>query len=54
MSLNFGVQKQPIYGTYGEFTIESEENPITAQYLLTKMKPGGEGSWENKLASFYC
>lgn len=51
MNLNFGVQKQPIYGTYGEFTIESEENPITAQYLLTKMKPGGEGSWENKLAS---
>ena len=51
MNFNFGVAKQPIYGTYGEFTIESEENPITAQYLLTKMKPGGEGSWENKLAS---
>lgn len=51
MNLNFGVQKQPIYGTYGEFTINTEENTITAQYLLTKMKPGGGGSWENKLAS---
>ncbi|MGY6530124.1 MAG: DNA sulfur modification protein DndB [Cyanobacterium sp.] len=50
MNLNFGVQKQPIYGTYGEFTIESENKHITAQYLLTKMKPGVENSWENSLA----
>jgi adenylate kinase family enzyme len=51
MSLDFGVQKQAVYGTYGEFTIESDYQKITAQYLLTKMKPGAEGSWENKLAS---
>ncbi|WP_017295183.1 DNA sulfur modification protein DndB [Geminocystis herdmanii] len=50
MNLNFGVQKQPIYGTYGEFTIESEDKKITAQYLLTKMKPGAENTWENTLA----
>ena len=50
MNLNFGVQKQDVYGTYGEFTIESENKHITAQYLLTKMKPGVENSWENSLA----
>ncbi len=50
MDFNFGVQKLEVYGTYGEFTIESEDKRITAQYLLTKMKPGAEGSWENTLA----
>jgi hypothetical protein len=51
MSFSFGVQKDPIYGTYGEFAIGSEENRVRAQFLLTKMKPGSEGSWENALAS---
>ncbi|HIK11148.1 MAG TPA: hypothetical protein IGS52_12900 [Oscillatoriaceae cyanobacterium M33_DOE_052] len=51
MSFSFGVQKDPIYGTYGEFTIGSEQNRVRAQFLLTKMKPGSEGSWENNLAS---
>ncbi|MGK7905424.1 MAG: DNA sulfur modification protein DndB [Hormoscilla sp.] len=50
MSFSFGVQKDPIYGTYGEFTIGAEENQVRAQFLLTKMKPGTEGSWENALA----
>lgn len=47
----FGVQKSPIYGTYGEFTVGSDGNRVRAQFLLTKMKPGSEGSWENELAS---
>ncbi|BAQ67037.1 DNA sulfur modification protein DndB [Geminocystis sp. NIES-3709] len=51
MSFSFGVQKDPIYGTYGEFAIGSDGNRVRAQFLLTKMKPGSEGSWENSLAS---
>ncbi|MFO7030471.1 hypothetical protein B9T07_14035 [Limnospira fusiformis CCALA 023] len=51
MSFSFGVQKDPIYGTYGEFTIGSDDNRVRAQFLLTKMKPGSEGIWENSLAS---
>ncbi|MBC6479608.1 MAG: hypothetical protein GDA56_19360 [Hormoscilla sp. GM7CHS1pb] len=50
MSFSFGVQKDSIYGTYGEFTIGAEENRVRAQFLLTKMKPGSEKSWENALA----
>lgn len=51
MSYNFGIQKDPLYGTYGEFTIGSDENRVRAQFLLTKMKPGSEGTWENTLTS---
>ena len=51
MAFSFGVQKDHIFGTYGEFTIGSENNRVRAQFLLTKMKPGSEGSWENSLAS---
>ncbi|MDB9314132.1 DNA sulfur modification protein DndB [Spirulina sp. CS-785/01] len=51
MSFSFGVQKDPIYGTYGEFSIGSKENKIRAQFLLTKMKPGSAGNWENTFAS---
>ncbi|MFM6205099.1 MAG: hypothetical protein ACKPEZ_06780, partial [Planktothrix sp.] len=51
MTFSFGVQKDPIFGTYGEFTIGSDSNRVRAQFLLTKMKPGSEGSWENSLAS---
>lgn len=51
MNFSFGVTKLPIYGTYGEFTVGSDENKIQAQFLLTKMRPGSEGSWENNLAS---
>lgn len=51
MTFSFGIQKDPIYGTYGEFTIGSDGNRVSAQFLLTKMKPGSEGIWENSLAS---
>ncbi|MBD2255307.1 DNA sulfur modification protein DndB [Nostoc parmelioides] len=47
----FGVQKSPVYGTYGEFTVGSDGDRVRAQFLLTKMKPGSEGTWENELAS---
>jgi hypothetical protein len=52
MTFSFGSQKNdPIYGTYGEFTVGSIGNRVQAQFILTKMKPGVEGSWENLLAS---
>jgi DNA-sulfur modification-associated len=52
MTFSFGSQKnEAIYGTYGEFTVGSISNRIKAQFILTKMKPGVEGSWENLLAS---
>jgi DNA-sulfur modification-associated len=51
MTLNFGVQKEPIFGTYGEFTVGSDGDRVRAQFLLTKMKPGSDGDWENWLAS---
>ncbi|MEB3290025.1 MAG: hypothetical protein VKI82_08915, partial [Leptolyngbya sp.] len=52
MSFSFGSQKNdPIYGSYGEFTVGSGANQIRAQFILSKMKPGLEGSWENLLAS---
>lgn len=51
MSYSFGVQKQSIFGTYGEFTVGSLGNRVRAQFLLTKMKPGSQGGWENELAS---
>ncbi len=52
MSYSFGSQKNdPIFGTYGDFTVGSTSNQVRAQYLLTKVKPGSEGNWENLLAS---
>jgi hypothetical protein len=52
MTFSFSSQKNdPIYGTYGEFTVGSTNNRIKAQFILTKMKPGVEGTWENLLAS---
>jgi hypothetical protein len=52
MSFSFSSQKNdPIFGTYGEFTVGSIGNRVQAQFILTKMKPGVEGSWENLLAS---
>lgn len=47
----FGIQKTSIFGTYGEFTVGTDTKRIRAQFLLTKMKPGSEGNWENELAS---
>ena len=51
MSTRFGVQKTPIYGSYGEFTIGEKTDSLRAKYILTKMKPGNDGSWECELAS---
>jgi hypothetical protein len=51
MSQGFGVQKYPAYGSYGEFSVGAGASRIRAQYLLTKIKPGLHGLWENQLAS---
>ena len=51
MSTIFGVQKLPIFGSFGEFAIGDSPNPIRAKYILTKIKPGNDGSWECELAS---
>jgi hypothetical protein len=51
MSFTFSVQKSPAYGTYGEFSVGSGSAQIRAQYLLTKIRPGQQGHWENQLAS---
>jgi hypothetical protein len=51
MSNMFGVQKTPIYGSFGEFTIGDGTNAIRAKYILTKIKPGNDGTWESELAS---
>jgi hypothetical protein len=51
MALNFSVQKSPAYGSYGEFSVGAAGSQIRAQYLLTKIRPGQQGHWENQLAS---
>lgn len=47
----FGPQKSQIFGTYGEFAVGAVSNNAPAKFLLTKMKPGSDGSWENEFAS---
>jgi hypothetical protein len=51
MTYQFTIQQQPIYGTFGEFSVGVGINQITAKYLLTKIKPGNMGYWENHLAT---
>ncbi len=51
MSFTFSVQKSPAYGSYGEFSVGSGSSQIRAHYLLTKIRPGQQGHWENQLAS---
>jgi hypothetical protein len=48
---SFTVQHHPIFGTHGEFAAGGGANQIRAKYLLTKIRPGNDGSWENHLAS---
>jgi len=48
---SFSVQQHPIFGTHGEFAAGFGANQIRAKYLLTKIRPGNAGSWENHLAS---
>jgi hypothetical protein len=50
-SYSFTVQRQSMFGTYGEFAVGLGPNKIGAKYLLTKIRPGNQGSWENHLAS---
>lgn len=47
--MKFGPSMTTIYGTYGDFYLNN--NSIKAKYLMTKIKPGSEGSWENMLAA---
>jgi len=50
-AFNFGTQKYPAFGSFGEFSAGTGDKKIRAQYLLTKIRPGSQGSWENQLAS---
>jgi hypothetical protein len=49
-TLAFGVTKQPVYGTYGEFTVGKDKFAIRAQFLLTKVRPSNDGTWESDFA----
>ena len=51
MSNMFGVQKTPVYGSFGEFTVGDGSSPVEVKYILTKIKPGNDGSWACELAS---
>ncbi len=51
MSNTFGVQKTSVFGSFGEFTIGDDSNTIRAKYILTKIRPGNEGTPECLLAS---
>lgn len=47
----FGVSKIDAFGSYGDFSAGVGATLIRAKYLLTKIKPGQQGQWENLLAS---
>lgn len=49
--MSFGAVKAPLFGTHGEFSVGSSSQKIRAKYVLTKIKPGSSGEWENVLAS---
>ena len=51
MSKIFGVQKMSVYGSFGQFTIGDGSSTIRAKYILTKIKPGNDGTWQCELAS---
>ncbi len=51
MSTMFSVPKTPVFGSFGEFTIGEGSNTLRARYLLTKIRPGNDGTWECELAS---
>ena len=52
MSTIFGPNKISVYGSFGEFTIgDSSSSTIRAKYILTKIKPGNDGTPECELAS---
>lgn len=49
-TLAFGVTKQPVFGTYGEFTVGKDKLAVRAQFLLTKVRPSNDGTWESDFA----
>ena len=52
MSTIFGPNKISVYGSFGEFTIGgSSSSTVRAKYILTKIKPGSDGTSECELAS---
>ena len=51
MSDMFGAQKTSVFGSFGEFTIGDGSSSIQARYLLTKIKPGSDGTPACELAS---
>ena len=52
MATIFGPNKISVHGSFGEFTIgDSSSSTIRAKYILTKIKPGNDGTPECELAS---
>lgn len=49
--MKFGVQKAQVFGTAGEFTVGHGASALRARFVLTKIRPGSDGDWENELAS---
>ncbi|MFH0288044.1 DNA sulfur modification protein DndB [Vibrio owensii] len=47
----FGNSWPKVFGTYGEFSLDDSGKSIPMRYLLTKMKPGKDGTWECDFAS---
>ena len=47
----FGVQLVSAFGSFGEMAVGAQGSRIRARYLLTKMRPGLDGDWDNELAS---
>ncbi|MBI2377779.1 MAG: hypothetical protein HYV07_27500 [Deltaproteobacteria bacterium] len=48
--LGFGIQVFTAFGTEGSFIVGSGEDRTVARYLLTKIRPGNDGTWETSLA----
>ena len=46
----FGARLIDVFGTYGDFFLAGEDQ-VKAKYILTKIKPGTDGNWDNILAS---
>ena len=47
----FDEQKISVFGSFGEFTIGDGPSSIQAKYILTKIRPGSDGTPECELAS---
>lgn len=51
MTNQFGVQKISVFGTSGEFSVGGSASEVSAKYLMTKIRPGADGTWDTQLAS---